>query len=393
MKIAISVPTGYHKRELFMPLTPLLQADKDITRVLAISPAAAYRTQIFPEYREKFEFITNPADAADHKKLFQDWQPEIVVTSTAGHEERDVPILRAAKELGIPTLTFIASWDNVWKMERMIRFGKPQVVSDHFVVWNVMMRDHLLRIFPVLRPEQVVVIGAPRFDYFSHHDQIPSEDELRNYLGVPPDGKLIHFSSTELYPMDYIVKTIKRSQADQPAASPLHFFVSVHPGGDLAHHQSMAKYGALIGYSFGRQPVSPVPDFRYNPSVKDIYMHVALFKYSAMLINQSSTTVMESLLADVPIINVAFGKKFDWWHWYRSMVYRDFFQHYADVIMSRATSLVKNRRELVRACYTYLEHPECQRAERAAAIKKMITTVDGTASLKVLNFIKLCAAE
>lgn len=388
MRIAISVPTGYHKRELFMPLTPFFTADQEVASVLAISPAANYRQQIFPGYSSKFEFVANPTDMAGHVALLRDWRPDVVVTSTAGHEPRDLPILQAAQKLNIPNVTFIASWDNVFKMERMIRFGKPQLVMGKVIAWNTMMRKHLLQIFSHLDPKQVVVMGAPRFDYFTHQEKIPSEATLRQYLGIPLDeGKLIHFSSTELYPMDYIVETLFSRKRRN------HFFVSVHPGGNLARHTQMNEYGAILRYSFGRQESSPVPDFTYNPSIADIYMHVALFKYSAMLINQSSTTVMESLIADRPIVSVAFGKRFDWWRWYRSMVYRDFWQHYADIVPGGAISLVKNRRQLQRAYDEYLQYPEQRREERAALVKKMITTTDGMASQKIFNLIKQCAAS
>lgn len=388
MKIAISVPTGYHKRELFMPLKPFFEQDSEVTAVLTISPAAPWRRQIFPEYGPKFEFMPNPADQTGHRKLLKEWRPDVVVTSTAGHEPRDWPILQAAEELRIPSVTFIASWDNVFKMERMIRFGKPQLVRGQLVVWNEIMRTHLLRIFPQLRREQVAVIGAPRFDYFTHREKIPTETALRQYLGIPTDeGKLIHLSSTELYPMDYIIRAVF------PLKNKNHFLVSVHPGGKLSRHQAMENYGAKVFYSFGRQENARVPDFQYNPSLTDVYMHVALFKYSAMLINQSSTTVMESLMADIPIISVAFGKRFDWWCWYRSMVYRDFYQHYADIIAGRAVVLAKHRRELRQAFEKFLQHPEELRAERVSLIKKMITTTNGTASQQMLNLIKQCAAS
>lgn len=386
MKIAISVPSGAHARTLLLPLKRLLEQDPDIERVICISPGAPYRKQLFPTYGEKFEFTENP-----------DVQADIVVTTTSGLDPNDPAILETAQKNNVPTLTFIESWDNVWKMQRLAQNakalgGERQVLADHIIVWNTMMRDHLIRIWPELENNRISVIGAPRLDYFFHSDKIPSREELFNQLALAPAGRslgegwkdeslpLIHVSTTELYPIDYVVKALQKF--------PAYLYASVHPGGSLENHKILEKYGAQVRYSFGRQPESPLKDFLYNPTEGELYMLVALFKHSNLLINHSSTTALESMLADVPIINVKYGQPFDFWRWKKSPVFRDFQEHYADLISDGATTVVESRRELIEATQRYLEHPEFDREARAKTLKKMITTVDGTASQKVLDKIK-----
>ncbi|MGH9857289.1 MAG: glycosyltransferase, partial [Acidobacteriota bacterium] len=258
-------------------------------------------------------------------------------------------------------------------------------VADSFIVWNQMMKNHLLRIFPDVNPENVSVIGAPRLDYFWHSDQIPSKETLYRFLRLENVKRpLIHFSTTELYPMDYVLKAVHEAMQTGELTGNPYLYASVHPGGTMKRHQDLEKYGARLRYSFGRQDTPLVPAFSYTPTEADMYLLVALFKYAAVLVNHSSSTALESLIAGTPVINVAYGRPFDWWRWYRSMVYRDFKQHYNDLIKDGATCLVKNKHQLVDGLKEALANPRWNEEVRHRTVKRMITTTDGTASQQVL---------
>ncbi len=390
LHLAFSVPSGFHARELLFPLKPHLENDAQIDRVSCITPGAAHTAEIFPAYGSKFAFYPNPPDLAGHTFLLKKLAPAIVLTTTAGLDFRDVPILQAARQLGLPTCTFVASWDNVYKMERFKQFGKPYILADILVVWNRMLRDHLLRVFPTLKPEHVVVLGAPRFDFFSHANRIPSREQLLKYLGFAhDDSKLIHIATTELYPMEYIVKAIRQASEAGTLPRRLQVYASVHPGGKLSRHEGYAKkYGVTVRFSFGRRDHAPVPEFAYNPTVEEIYMLVALFKHTDVLVNHSSTVAIESMVADVPVVNVKYGQPFDWWRWYRSMVYRDFQQHYVDITQGGGTTIVKNKQQLIAAIARYLQNPEAERRERHDSAQRIITTLAGNASQQFLDLLK-----
>ena len=69
------------------------------------------------------------------------------------------------------------------------------------------------------------------------------------------------------------------------------------------------------------------------------------------------------------------------------MVYRDFQQHYQDLVSDGATYVVQSKKELLQTLSEALQNPEAKRAARDITIKKMITTTDGTAGKKVLEYI------
>lgn len=392
MTIAISAPTGFLTRELLLPLKPYLDDDETVKRVVVITPAAPWARELFAAYGSKYAFEVNPDTHENHLALLRQHRPQVVVTTTAGLDPLDTPILNAAHELAIPTVTFISSWDNVWKMQRREQHGAPCVLARHLIVWNTMMRDHLLRLYPSLPPSAISVIGAPRLDYFSHHDKIPPRGTLLTSWGLPVDDRaLVHLATTELYPMDYIVAALARAQARRQLVRPIRVVLTVHPGGTIARHRAYATaHGAKVLYSPGRRAAAH-PDFAYNPTVEDLYQHVALFRHSAVLITHSSTVAVESLLADVPVINVNYGRPFDWWRWRRSMVRRDFTEHYRDLLRTGATSVVTSASELMAALNRYLGAPATHREARGQAIRQLITTVDGTAAAKVYTVIRSAA--
>lgn len=388
MKILFSVPTGYHLRELLLPLRSLLEADNTIEKVFVITPTARFRRDIFSSFSHKFEFFENPDDLASHATLMRNLTPSIVVTNTVGHDALDYPILKAAADNKIPTLTFIASWDNVWKISRLMAAHKPTYIADHLIVWNTMMKSHLLQIIPKLTANRISVIGAPRLDYFWQTKKIPSKATLYQQLSLTDLAKpLIHFATTELYPMDYVVAAIAEAieTGDIPAC---YLYASVHPGGDIKRHTKLASFGATVRYSFGRQAQALHPAFAYVPTEPDIYRLISLFMHADALINHSSTTALESLIAGTPVINVKYGQPFDWWRWYRSAVYRDFREHYADLIRDGATYVVTNKQQLITSLKQALANRAAKAQARQTTIKRMITTTDGSASQKVLAKIK-----
>jgi hypothetical protein len=389
MKLIFSIPSGFHWRELVLPLHYLIEADADITAVLCVTPGAAEKDQIFQGYSPKFSFVPVPAGSSGYDALIADFAPDIVVTTTSGLDGRDTPLLLAAQKAGVKTFTFIASWDNVWKMERFVREGKQLAIAERLAVWNEMMRSHVKRLFPDIADERILLPGVPRFDFFLDKAVIPSKQELYDQLGLEDVSRpLIHLSTTELYPMDYLAKTLRQAVDGGKIPGNPYLLATVHPGGNRQRHQSLETYGVIVRYAFGRKDAITTPEFRYAPTMQDIWHHVALYTHSAVLINHSSTTAIESLLADVPVINVRYGQAFDWWRWYRSMVYRDFNEHYKDILANNGTTVVGSASQLIAATVEAMQQPERKKEERLATVRRMITHVDGQSSARMLAAIK-----
>jgi hypothetical protein len=255
--------------------------------------------------------------------------------------------------------------------------------------------DHLLEKFEnEIDENHLTITGPPRFDHFVHEERIPTKEELLRYLGwstADTPLPLLHFATTELYPFEYIIREVHRAQQRRNIPAAL-LYASVHPGGDMSKHHHYTKYGAHVKYSFGRRERGVLPEFTYVPTMAEVYLLIALWKYSGVLINQSSTVAIESMAADVPVINVTYGQPFDWVGWRRSMVYRDFAQHYRYITDQGGTTLVRRPRELVDEINHSLKNPHHKQKERRQTLLHLISHADGKNSERLISYLKTCAA-
>lgn len=111
-----------------------------------------------------------------------------VVFCTHQRASRAVPAMLAARRLGIPTATFIYSWDNLPR-------GRMAVQADHYLVWSEGMRADLLSYYPEVDPRRVHVVGTPQFE--PHLEApLPREDFLAG-LGLDPARPVVCFSGDD----------------------------------------------------------------------------------------------------------------------------------------------------------------------------------------------------
>lgn len=131
------------------------------------------------------------ASANGHLQTFERFllreRPDVVFC-THQRASRAVPAMLAARRLGIPTATFIYSWDNLPK-------GRMAVHADHFLVWSAGMKAELLGYYPEVRPERVHVVGTPQFE--PHLENLQPKEEFLGGLGLDPDRPVVCFSGDD----------------------------------------------------------------------------------------------------------------------------------------------------------------------------------------------------
>jgi len=65
--------------------------------------------------------------------------------------------LTAAQDLGIPTSTFIFSWDNLPKATMIIE-------PDFYFVWSEYMKEELINYYPYINSDNIFITGSPQFE-------------------------------------------------------------------------------------------------------------------------------------------------------------------------------------------------------------------------------------
>ena len=103
---------------------------------------------------EKFE-RKNPKYQYCRGQLIEH-QPDLVFCSSQRNTQA-ISTLLAARDLGIKTVCFIQSWDNVPKAMQVVE-------TDYYLVWSDLMKQELLKHYPFITKKQVYITGTPQFE-------------------------------------------------------------------------------------------------------------------------------------------------------------------------------------------------------------------------------------
>jgi hypothetical protein len=95
------------------------------------------------------------------KAQLETHKPDIIFCTTQ-RATQSISALLAAKDLGIPTVAFVYSWDNVPKAMQVVE-------TDYYCVWSEHMKREVLQYYPFVDAHQVFVTGTPQFE--PHYDE------------------------------------------------------------------------------------------------------------------------------------------------------------------------------------------------------------------------------
>lgn len=99
--------------------------------------------------------------------------------------------LVAAQDLGIPTATFIFSWDNLPKATMVVE-------TDYYFVWSNHMKNELLFYYPNIKEDQILVTGTPQFESHFEKKQLLSREDFFRLNGLDLKKKYICYSGDDV---------------------------------------------------------------------------------------------------------------------------------------------------------------------------------------------------
>lgn len=116
-------------------------------------------------------------------------QPNLIFCTTQ-RATQSISALLAAKDLGIPTIAFVYSWDNVPKAMQVVE-------TDYYIVWSDLMKEEVLKYYPFVKAAQVFVTGTPQFEPHFDISLIQSREEFFEEYNLDLDKKYICFSGDD----------------------------------------------------------------------------------------------------------------------------------------------------------------------------------------------------
>lgn len=116
-------------------------------------------------------------------------KPTVVFCSNQRNTQA-ISALIAARDLGIATVCFVQSWDNVPKAMHVVE-------TDYYLVWSDLMKMELLKYYPFINENQVFVTGTPQFEMHYKATLLQSREAFFKRYNLDVSKKYICFSGDD----------------------------------------------------------------------------------------------------------------------------------------------------------------------------------------------------
>lgn len=309
-------------------------------------------------------YILRPTDYFD--KLFKELKPDAVFNCSQFSDRAhigDTPV-KVAHNMGIPTVVFIFSWDNLTSRSRIF------APYDYYLVWNKTMREKLLSIYAFIPPERIIITGTPQFDFHFKPEFCLERAELCKRIGIDPQRPFVLYTAgiDRHFPEEYrtVELVIKLLQEINIKPKP-QLVVRIYVKGISPEMKALAKRG-LPDVVF---PPVLWEEKWFMPMYEDLAIYTSLLHHCCMGINPASTVSLELMIHDKPIINLGLdppGSNLP--HHLRWMRHINF-DHFKPVAESGAVMVARSEKDLKDMLIRGLTHPRLDSKKRCNFLKNM----------------------
>lgn len=307
--------------------------------------------------------------------LFRKRRPALVFNGSHVHCRVAIQAVQAAQWLGIPTATFVFSWDNLTSQ------GRIMLPYNFFLVWSEDMRAQLLELYPQIPPANVFVTGTPQFDFHFDPQYFWTREEFCRRLGLDPERPFFIYTTgmPNYMPEEMrVVEGIADLLGGMEDLGRPQLLVRVYPKDRTTRFDELRRRRNDIVFSpvnWEQVWLTPKPD--------DVEMYTNTLRHCAAGINISSTVSLELCMFDKPVLNVGYNppgadiSPVSFASYYK-------FDHYREVVESGAVTVVPSQEEMAACLRRALLEPEYRRDERRALITKMFgNLLDGKSGVRV----------
>jgi hypothetical protein len=305
--------------------------------------------------------------------------PNLVV-STASVVPDEAAYIRAAAELGIPTLGCILSFDNLSSRGR-------QPSHTHYAVWGQWMREQVLRLYPDCPPSHVHITGTPQFDLHRRAAYTGSRGQTLARLGLATDERYVLYAANcaRFTPTEpALVAEYCHRLAASPALRGHRVVLRPHPADDVARWQPLLTSvpGLVLSTPHGS-------DGRFG-TVEAQAKLVGSVAHADVCVNMASTMSLDAAVLDVPVVCVGFaltrGSTED-----RLAAACHATTHYAPVVASGAVRLARSLDELVQETIAYVRDGARDSVERRRLVSEMCGPADDAAGARLARLVRQLA--
>ena len=320
-----------------------------------------------------------------YRAIFSELRPEVLFCS---HQRPTsvLPAVLAARSLGIPTASFIFSWDNLSSK------GRIAAPFDHYLVWSDHMREELLLYYPHVPRENIHLAGTPQFDPYGDASLLWSREGFCRRTGLDPLRPVICYSGGDAgtAPEDPkhvealmgLVRSGRIRHKPQVVLRPV-------PVDDGSRYEAVCRrYPELIKLQPNWVHTEPGNWARVIPLAEDVQFLANLTHHADLNVNLGSTMTLDFGIHDRPVVNVAFDcadppifgmPVFDYYYCY---------EHLQPVIEFGASRIARSREQLAEHVNAYLDNPALDREGRRRLVELQIDVPLGQSSRRIVETLK-----
>jgi hypothetical protein len=330
-------------------------------------------------------YVAQAPETKWYRRLFLELQPVVVFCS---HQRPTsvLPAVLAARSLGIPTATFIFSWDNLSSKGRIV------APFDHFLVWSNHMRSELKQYYPHVTEERIHVVGTPQFDPYGDSKLLWSREEFCRRADLDPLRPVICYSGGD---------------AGTAPEDPKHLdaLMSLVRSGQIRHNPQVVLRPVPVDDGTRYEPVCrKYPELRklqpmwvhtelgnwarVIPLAEDVQFLANLTHHADLNVNLGSTMTLDFGIHDKPVVNVAFDCSnppvfgmpvYDYYYCY---------EHLQPVIQFGATRIARSANELAEHVNAYLDNPTLDREGRRRLVQLQIDVPLGQSCRTIVEVLE-----
>lgn len=226
-------------------------------------------------------------------------KPDLIYCSHQVSSLSLAPVL-AARDLAIPVVSFIHSWDNLPKGNKMLK-------ADHYFVWSDYMKTEMEQYYPnEVKENNISVTGTPQFVCYTKPEYLIPKELFYKAYKLPKDKKLLCFSGNftsigmddPLYLKDLAeaVKVYNQTNSDQ-----YHVILRANPADyNQGFIPVLAQYKDVLTEVIPtwNHDEYPLPE-SYNVNANSGVLYSTL-QYSSAIFNIGSTMALDAILLGKP---------------------------------------------------------------------------------------------
>lgn len=246
-----------------------------------------------------------PVDSAIRAEIQKHTPDLVVLLPLINPQPLEAEYLRAARSLGIPTVYFMVSWDNISTK------GTFHGQSDYAIVWNEPLAEELRRLHDFPR-DRIYITGAPRFAHLidGSDGQVQSREAFCRQAGLDANNPFIlYVGSTFLVSSGYkkeidesiLIVEAARALAENSRTSQVNILVRPHPLNSSFVPQLLVQglKNVFVYPNNGEIPDTAEKQERYYNTIR----------HAMAVVGVNTTAFLESAALDKPCIAI-FSERF-----------------------------------------------------------------------------------